>query len=199
MASTAERVKETKKERKALLDKKSAVERNVSERHATIVAAANKFRDGALDSLRSVTEDIQSKTGPILNQQEKNLEELLEIQRQLESTMNDGEANDVITIAKKLRSERGSEGTVSKITSLKINDICRPALRFNVTADVMEQKVRDFMGTVSKVEMEVAAPEVTVVERFRCGEDTDIEVFTLCHVDEDPPCVWVSYDRYGFS
>ena len=74
-----------------------------------------------------------------------------------------------------------------------------PVLRFNVTADVILQKADDFIGTVTKVEMEVAAPEVTVVERFRCGEDTDIEVFTLCHVDEDPPCVWVSYDRYGFS
>ena len=45
--------------------------------------------------------------------------------------------------------------------------------------------------------MEVAEPEVSVMERFRCGEDTDIEVFSLCHVDEDPPVVWVSYERCG--
>ena len=199
VASTLERVIETERERKALLEKKAAVERNIRERHATIVAAANKFRDEALNSLRSVTEEIESNIAGILNQQEKNLEELLEIQRELESTMNDGEANDVITITRKLRSGRGSEGTVRKMTSLKINDICRPVLRFNVTADVMVQKVRDFMGTVSKVEMEVAAPEVTVVERFRCGEDTDIEVFTLCHVDQDSPCVFVSYDRCGLT
>ena len=137
VASTLERVIETERERKALLEKKAAVERNIRERHATIVAAANKFRDEALDSLRSVSEDIESNIAGILNEQEKNLEELLEIQKQLESAINDGDANDVITITKKLRSGRGSEGTVSKMTSLKINDICRPVLRFNITADAV--------------------------------------------------------------
>ena len=192
-----EQIKATKEEQKAVSDKTAAVERNISERHATIVAAADKFRDEALDSLRSVSKDIDREIANRLKEQEGNLEKLKNISRQLEQTLRNGTANDILTIEKEIRSEPYSKEAVSQMISHTHNVICRPALHFNVTTDVMVQKARDFLGTVSKVQMEVAEPEVRVVERFRCGEDTDIEVFSLCHVDKDPPVVWVSYERCG--
>ena len=194
-----EQIKATKKEQKAVSDKTAAVERNIRERHATIVAAADKFRDEALDSLRSVSTDIDREIANRLKEQEGNLEKLKKISRQLEQTLRDGTANDILTIEKEIRSEPYSKETVSQMISHTHSVICRPALRFSVTADVMMQKARDFLGTVSKVQMEFAEPEVRVVDRFRCGEDTDIEVFSLCHVDEDPPVVWVSYERCGLK
>ena len=192
-----EQIKATKEEQKAVSDKAAAVERNIRERHATIVAAADKFRDEALDSLRSVSTDINREIANRLKEQEGNLEKLKKISRQLEQTLRNGTDNDILTIEKEIRSEPYSKEAVSQMISHTHNVICRPALRFNVTADVMVQKARDFLGTVSKVQMEVAEPEVRVVDRFRCGEDTDIEVFSLCHVDTDPPSVWISYERCG--
>ena len=192
-----EKIKATKEEQKAVSDKTAAVERNIRERHATIVAAADKFRDEALDSLRSVSIDIDREIANRLKEQEGNLEKLKKISRQLEQTLHNGTANNILTIEKKSRSGPYSKEAVSQMISHAHTVICRPVLRFNVTADVMVQKARDFLGTVSKVQMEVAEPEVRVVERFRCGEDTDIEVFSLCHVDEDPPAVFVSYERCG--
>ena len=192
-----EQIKATKEEQKAVSDKTAAVERNIRERHATIVAAADKFRDEALDSLRSVSTDIDREIANRLKEQEGNLEKLKKISRQLEQTLRDRTANDILTIDKEIRSEPYSKEAVSQMISDIHNVICRPALRFNITADVMVQKARDFLGTVFKVQMEFAETEVRVVERFRCGKDTDIEVFSLCHVDKDPPVVFVSYERCG--
>ena len=192
-----EQIKATKEEQKAVSDKTATVERNIRERHATIVAAADKFRDEALDSLRSVSTDIDREIANRLKEQEENLEKLKKITRQLEQMLRDGTDNDILTVDKEIRSEPYSKEAVSQMISDTHNVICRPALRFSVTADVMVQKARDFLGTVSKVQMKFAESEVRVVERFRCGKDTGIEVFSLCHVDEDPPVVWVSYERCG--
>ncbi|XP_070205924.1 tripartite motif-containing protein 3-like [Littorina saxatilis] len=187
------RVKTTRVEQQAVLDKKAAVEKNIRDRHAVMVAAADKFRDEALDSLRSVSTDIDSDIAQILEQQEGDMEKLLDIQRQVERACNSGRASDVITAVREMK--RGSKQAVKKLTSQGLKTVCRPVLHFKITGDVMLQKTRDFMGTVTKMEMEVAAPEVRVVKRFPCGQEAGIEVFSLCHVDKDPPGVWVSYER----
>ncbi|KAK7088314.1 uncharacterized protein [Littorina saxatilis] len=182
-----ERLKTTRAEQQAVLDKKAAVEKNIRDRHAVMVAAADKFRDEALDSLHSVSTDIEGDIDQVLKQQEGNLETLLDIQRQVERACNSGRASDVITAVQKMKTGCGSKG---------LKTVSRPVLHFKVSGDVMLQKTRDFMGTVTKMEMEVAAPEVRVVKRFPCGQEADIEVFSLCHSNSDPPGVWVSYERY---
>ena len=118
-------------------DKTAAVERNIRERHATIVAAADKFRDEALDSLRSVSTDIDREIANRLKEQEGHLEKLKKISRQLEQTLRDGTDNDILTIDKEIRSEPYSKEAVSQMISDIHNVICRSVLRFNVTADVM--------------------------------------------------------------
>ena len=194
-----EQIKAAKEEQKAVLDKTAAVERNIRKLHATIVADADKFREETLDSLRSVSTDIDREIANRLKEQEGNLEKLKKISRHLKQTLRDGTDNDILTIDKEIKSKPYSKEAVSQMISDTHNVICRPALRFNVTTDVMVQKALDFLDTVFKVQMEFAEPEVRVVDRFRCGKDTDIEVFSLCHVDEDPPVVWVSYERCGLK
>ncbi|KAK7088306.1 hypothetical protein V1264_022239 [Littorina saxatilis] len=189
------KLKTTRAEHQVVLDKKAAVEKNIRDRYAVMVAAADKFRDEALDSLHSVSTEIQNGVTQILKQQEDDLEKCLDIQRQVERACNSGRASDVITAVHEMKTGRCSEQAVEKLTSQGLKTVCRPVLHFKVTGDVILQKTRDFMGTVTKMEMEVAAPEVRVVKRFPCGQEADIEVFSLCHVDYDPPGLWVSYER----
>ncbi|KAK7088299.1 tripartite motif-containing protein 3-like [Littorina saxatilis] len=189
------RVETTRAEQQAVLVKKTAVEKNIRDRHAVMVAAADKFRDEALDSLQSVSTHIDSDIGWKLKLQECDLEELLDIQRQVERACTSGKARDVISVVQEMRTGRGSEQAVKKLTSQKLRTICRPVLRFKVTSDVILQKARGFMGTVTKMEMEVEASEVRMLKRFPCGQESDIEVFCLGHVDSDPPGVRVSYER----
>ncbi|KAK7088303.1 tripartite motif-containing protein 59-like [Littorina saxatilis] len=190
-----ESLKTTRAEQQALLDKKAAVEKNIRDRHAVMVAAADKFRDEALGSLCSVSTDIEGDIDQILKQQENNLKELLRIKRQVERAYDLRRASDVITAVHEMKTGRCSEQAVDKLTSQGLKTVCRPVLHFKVTGDVILQKTRDFMGTVTKMEMEVAAPEVRVVKRFPCGKEADVEVFSLCHVDRSPPVVWVSCER----
>ncbi|KAK7088308.1 tripartite motif-containing protein 3-like [Littorina saxatilis] len=190
-----ERLKTTRAERQAVLDKKAAVKKNIRDRHAVMVAAADKFRDEALDSLRSVSTDIDSDIAQILEQQEGDMEKLLDIQRQVERACTSGKARDVISVVQEMRTGRGSEQAVKKLTSQGLKTVYRPVLCFKITGDVMLQTTRDFMGTVTKMEMEVEASEVRMLKRFPCGQESDIEVFSLSHDDDDPPVVWVSYER----
>ena len=183
IAEMEQQIKASKEDQKALLDKKAAVERNIHERHATIVAAADKFRDEALDSLRSVSTDIERVITNRVKERGEHLEKLQKINRQLEQTIHNGRDHDIIAIAKESKSGCCSREAVSRMISQKETIVCRPVLRFNVTADVMVQKARDCMGRVSKMEIEVAALEVTVVERFRWGLETDIKVVVFF------PCV----------
>ena len=192
-----EQIKATKEEQKAVSDKTAAVERNIRERHATIVAAADKFRDEALDSLRSVSTDIDREIANRLKEQEGNLEKLKKISRQLEQTLRDGTANDILTIDKEIRSEPYSKEAVSQMISDTHNVICRPALRFSVTADVMVQKAGDFLGTVFKVQMEVAEPEVRVVERFRCGRTRTLRSSPCAMLMKIRPFCWCRMNGVG--
>ncbi|XP_070205187.1 uncharacterized protein [Littorina saxatilis] len=189
----------SKGEQQAVLDKKEALEKNIRNRHAIMVAAVNKFRDEALDSLRSVSTDIESDVAKVLNQQEDNLKQLLNIQQRLEQTISRGAASDVIVVMKQMRRGRGSEQDVKQLTSVDRNTISRPCLDFKVTSDVMLQKARDFLGTVSRTEMEDTPTKVKVEKRFQCGSEADVEVFSLCHDDSDTPRVVVSYERRGLN
>ncbi|XP_070206232.1 tripartite motif-containing protein 2-like, partial [Littorina saxatilis] len=190
-----ESLKTTRAEQQALLDKKAAVEKNIRDRHAVMVAAADKFRDEALGSLCSVSTDIDIGIDQILKQQEGDLEKCFDIQRQVERACNSGRASDVITVVQEMKTGRGSEQAIKKLTPQGLETVYRPVLSFKVTGNVILQTTRDFVGTVTKMEMEVAAPEVRVVKRFPCGLEADIEVFSLCHDDEDPPVVRVSFER----
>ncbi|XP_070205358.1 uncharacterized protein [Littorina saxatilis] len=195
----ANAVEAMKAEQQAVLDKKAAVEKNIRDRHAVMVAAADKFREEALDSLRSVSTDIESSIAEALQRREDNLKDMLRVQQQLEETISNEAGSDIITIAKEMRKWGASRQSGDKVTSQGTNTVCRPVLHFKVTGDVILQNARDFLGSVSKTEIEAAAPEVRVVTQFQCGQEADVEVFSLCHDDGKPPGVWVSYERFDLK
>ena len=113
----------------------------------------------------------------------------------MEETVNSGAGCQLLTVAKEMKDGRGSQQSVDKLTSLETSDVFYPHLHSTVNVDVITQSVRHFMGSVEKAERTADVNDVTVVERFRCGEEKDIEVYSLCPKSN---CnVMVSYARRG--
>ncbi|KAK7481531.1 hypothetical protein BaRGS_00027180 [Batillaria attramentaria] len=78
------------------------------------------------------------------------------------------------------------------LTTDWVTTITRPVLRFNATPEPTLKIMRDYMGSAAKMEMAVSAPEVTVIEQFRCREDPDTDVYHVCPTTDGK--VWVSYE-----
>ena len=182
-------------ELRALQQKTRALEADIERRHQLVVNTAHTWRQEAIQSLHSLTTDIEGDVSRQLTQRQRQLDTLLDIQRQLQHALRSGTDDDVIAMAKEMKSGRGSPSEVDKMTSQEKDVIVRPVLQFNVTADVMVEKTRDYLGSVRKMEMTETQDDVTVEEKFTCTEDPGLDVFSLCHVDADPPVVIVSYDN----
>ena len=120
---------------------------------------------------------------------------MLDIQRRLQHALQSGTDGEVIAMSKEMTNVRVSQSEIEKITAEEDTVVVRPVLQFKVTADVMVEKTRDYLGSVRKMEMTVTQDDVTVEEKFKCTENPGLDVFSLCHVDEDPPTVNVSYDN----
>ena len=200
VSDMTEVVEAEKRQQKALQDKKAALETAILNRHATLVAMADKFRDELLDSLKTECREMASGVTRALEYRQKNLHKLCQLQRQLQQAINSGDESQLVSVAKEMREGRGSPQTLSKLkllTESERNFVCRPVLSSEVSDDVLMRYVQDFFGTVSKRRMTYADPEVTVVKRFRCGMEPDIEVSFLFPAANDR--IWVSYARRGLT
>ena len=182
-------------ELQALQQKTRALEADIERRHQLVVNTAGRWKQEAIQSLHSLTADIKGDVSRQLTQRQRQLDTLLDIQRQLQNVLRSGTDSDVIAMAKEMKSGRGSPSEVNNMTSQEKDVIVRPVLQFNVTADVMAEKTRDYLGSVRKMEMTVTQDDVTVEEKFTCTEDPGWDVFSLCHKDTDPSTVKVSYDN----
>ncbi|KAK7088390.1 uncharacterized protein [Littorina saxatilis] len=195
----AERVEKTKAEQQAVRNKKATVLKNIEDRYAILVEAAENYKDKAVDSLNSVSTGIESAVAKVLKKQEGNLQALLKIQQQLNKATNNKTGTEIFTVAKELTSGRASAQSVQRMTSQEVSVISRPVLHFKTTGDVMLQKARDYFGTVSKVDMEATPSEMEIARQFQCGYASDLEIFSLCHENQDSPRLWVSYERRRFA
>ena len=182
-------------ELQALQQKTRALEADIERRHQVIVNTAHRWRQETIQSLHSLTADIKGDVSRQLTLRQRQLDTLLDIQQQLQHVLRSGTHGDVIAMAKEMKSGLGSPSEVDKMTSQVKDVIVRPVLQFNVTADVMVEKIRDYLGSVRKMEMTVTQDDITVEEKFTCTEDPGLDVFSLFHVDKDPPAVNVSYDN----
>ena len=182
-------------ELRALQQKTRALEADIERRHQLVVNTARRWRQEAIQSLHSVTADIEGDVSSQLTQRQRQQDTLLDIQRQLQHALRSGTDGDIIAMASEMKSGRGSRSEVDKMTSQEKDVIVRPVLQFDVTADVMVEKTRDYLGSVRKMEMTETQDDVTVEEKFTCTEDPGLDVFSLCHKDTDPPTVNVSYDN----
>ncbi|XP_070204732.1 tripartite motif-containing protein 55-like [Littorina saxatilis] len=191
------RVTADEAERQAVQDKKAAVESAIRRKHATLVAMGNKFRDDSLASLNTVTTQLDTRLTNDLHCQRDNLRQLCQLQQQLQDAVSGGKGCQQLTVAKEMREGRGSPQAVSKLTLSKRSSVGRPVLICKITEDDVMQNVQDFFGSVETAWMEETAPDVKVVEQFRCGEVPDIEVFSLCPFDNGT--VWMSFARRGLN
>nr|KAG5695464.1 hypothetical protein BaRGS_011306 [Batillaria attramentaria] len=170
-------------ELQGIQDKKTELTAVIHKRRDAIVAmvteAANKYRDEALASLNEMTDHMKIKQEKEVEITQQNLEELTKLQQRVQQAVDNGAGCELVTVAREMRCEHGSEGAVQKLTTKQMTTVCRPVLRFSATHVVTLERMRDYMGSAAKMEMAVSAPEVTVIEQFRCREDPDTDV---CHV-----------------
>ncbi|KAK7481535.1 hypothetical protein BaRGS_00027184 [Batillaria attramentaria] len=177
-------LEEATRDRQALQDKKTVVENDIHNRHAMITAAADKYRDEALSNLSTVTAEIEMKQEAEIRKTQQNLEELTKLQQRVRQTVDSGAGCELMTVAREMRCGRGSEEAVQKLTTKQMTTVCRPVLRFNPSPELTFQRMRDYIGSVAKMDMAVSAPEVTVAEQFRNGNDPDTEVYCVCPLDD---------------
>ncbi|KAK7483383.1 hypothetical protein BaRGS_00025323 [Batillaria attramentaria] len=179
-------------EQQAVKDKHAALVANIRNRQATLKAAVDKYTDDALASLHNITTDITDTHKADLHCLQQNLQQLTKLQQRVQQAVDSGAGCELVTVAREMRCGRGSEEAVQKLTTKQMATVCRPVLRFSATLDATLEHTRDYMGSAAKMEMAMSAPEVTVMEQFRCREDPDTDVYHVCPMTEGE--VWVSYE-----
>ncbi|KAK7474363.1 hypothetical protein BaRGS_00034411 [Batillaria attramentaria] len=179
-------------EQQAVKDKHAALVANIRNRQATLKAAVDKYTDDALASLHNITTDITDTHKADLHCLQQNLQQLTKLQQRVQQAVDSGAGCELVTVAREMRCGRGSEEAVQKLTTKQTTTVCRPVLRFSATLDATLEHTRDYMGSAAKMEMAVSAPEVTVMEQFRCREDPDTDVYHVCPMTDGN--VWVSYE-----
>nr|KAG5690074.1 hypothetical protein BaRGS_016382 [Batillaria attramentaria] len=167
-------------EQQAVKDKHAALVANIRNRQATLKAAVDKYTDDALASLHNITTDITDTHKADLDSLQQNLQQLTKLQQRVQQAVDSGAGCELMTVAREMRCGRGSEEAVQKLATKQTTTVCRPALRFSATHDVTLERMRDYIGNAAKMEMAVSAPEVTVMEQFRCREDPDTDVYHVC-------------------
>ena len=174
-------VEAEKREQQALRDKKAAVEKVIRNRHATLVAMADKFRDELMDSLDTECREMADGVAKALDHRQKNLSKLSQLQQQLEQAMH-SEASDsmqLLSAVQEMKEGRGSPEAVSRLILPKRTFVCRPVVRSELSDQVLMQNVQDFFGTVSKLRMECSDPEVTVTRSSDAGRSQTLK-FSFC-------------------
>ncbi|KAK7474362.1 hypothetical protein BaRGS_00034410 [Batillaria attramentaria] len=179
-------------EQQAVKDKHAALVANIRNRQATLKAAVDKYTDDALASLHNITTDITDTHKADLHCLQQNLQQLTKLQQRVQQAVDNGAGCELVTVAREMRCGRGSEEAVQKLTTKQMTTVCRPVLRFSATLDATLERMRDYMGSAAKMEMAVSAPEVTVMEQFRCRKDPDTDVYHVCPMTNG--MVWVSYE-----
>ena len=182
------------KDQQSLKDTRAGLEREIHVRHATVVAAAKTSRDEALVSLHSLGKEEEDRLSAETQGRHRDLDQLLQLQERVDGALSSQQHSEVLTVAREMRYGRGSCDAVSKLTSIKSRPVPPLFLSFCTAGDLLQSHVSSFIGSVSG-EASASPPEVKVVEQFRCGEEADTEVFSLCI--EDSGNVLVSYARRG--
>jgi len=169
------------------------MEKEINQRHTDLQALAGRLKDEAQDSLRATCKAIQTDIVSSLQQREDDLKNLLKIQERLEIALTRGPNSKVMDVARQMESGYGSQTALNKVTSRPDKELDWPVQHNTSTLTDMERAARAFLGPFMASKMLEA--DVTVTKRFKCGGDPETSVFSLCHLDSDPPVLWVSFDQ----
>lgn len=146
-------VTEAKGKIAAMKEKKSSVEKEILHRHATLVTAVNRLRDEALNSLSTVSGDIEGKLSSDLQQIQGNLGHLLKLKDTLDNAVSEGVDYERASVAKDMRSGEGSPDNVLQKASKRISTVSRPVLRYAEADDVgVVKKMGEYLGEVVRLE-----------------------------------------------
>ena len=190
------RTNEARKECQALQDKKATVKTVIRNRHATLVAMADKFRDELLGSLDTATEEMEIDLTKSVSIMQNNLRELRKMYYRVDQALsNEENYAEQVTVAVEMRRGPGSCENIQKLTSPNISTLQRPVLHFSITDDVIMNTTRNFLGEVLTIKMKMASPEVKVIKHLCCGEEKDTEVYSILPMKNN--AVVVSYTRRG--
>nr|KAG5693684.1 hypothetical protein BaRGS_008326 [Batillaria attramentaria] len=188
-------INEVQIRRQDLQDKCLAIETDIRSRHETIVAAADQYHAEALASLEAVTSDIEAGQLSDLDRLQSNLQALTELRDRIQQALDSGAASNLVSASWAMRSGRGSEKALAELMKNQVTTVQHPVLHFTSLSPPFFHSMRDFVGSVSRLEMKVlSVPEGTIVERFRYGQDNNLEVYSLCPLEDGS--VWVAFEPH---
>ena len=210
-----EEVESVKRELERLRDKKAAVETAIRKKHASLVKAADAFRDGALVSLNESSERLERGLIKVLGLQQNQLERVCQLQENVEQAVSSGAKHKLHLLAKEMREGRGSPEELDELVAHEKSDV----LSLKLWSDFPSFHFRQFLYTVFKSETwglhahignsdsvqkgdqvsdgEQVQLKVIVEKQFTCGKDSDTEVFSLCPLDDGN--ILVSYTLRAFN
>ena len=180
-------------EERAVRDKRAAVKRDILSRHKMMVDVADKCREEALFSLDTVTASIESQLQYVVSNLQKNLDELVKLQKRMDICMRSEEGAGMLLTAQGIYKDTfGREKVVQNLMANSITTASRPVLRFSATADSTLTTEQKFLGPVIKMDFAVGKQEVNVKKMFRCLPANGLsEVFSLFPRVDDT--VWIAY------
>ncbi|XP_076437958.1 tripartite motif-containing protein 2-like [Babylonia areolata] len=199
VSTLKERVTSLIQERQSLVKKKAMVGETICNRYSFVVDALHALRDEELRSLTLLYRDLDQLVRSRIEQKKNDVADLSHLQQQVTDALASGTDNDIITVEKEMRTGRGSQQAVDALTKDDNDDrlLHRPVLHFTHNIDTMLRTARDYLGSVCMMEMRQTPVEVSVTKVFQCALERNVDVFSLCHIDRNPPEVVVSFTQQG--
>jgi hypothetical protein len=184
--------------KEAAVEKQALVEQSITDRHATLVAAADKARDEALETLKAESARLDQDYKKEINDYTQNSKFKSACYTQCKLTNVSAKSTaTVVKIAEdlqldlemdesKLRGELEKKFPDDKDVGIVRSVTHRPPE--DDTISTLVKNARSFMGSVVTSDLTVTSqPQVHVVERFTCSEEPNVRVLHLCPIDDDPP------------
>ena len=125
------------------------------------------------------------------------LTSLCRLQKNLDAAMKTKVKVDTVEADRDMRVGYGCQEALDELLSQKRTAVSRPVLRGWCNTGPVLASVRELFGRVEEMELAVSDPEVDVVQKFRCGDAFDTEVFSIC--PKDNGSLSVSYERRGLD
>jgi ribosomal protein S27E len=190
--------------------KQELVEESIRNSHATLVAAADKARDEVLRTLEKLSASVDQEYQDEMDQyrQTDKVSNAFDTHHQL-TDVTAKSVVELVKLAKDLQLDTEMEESIVRgelerrfpddEDAFKMRSVIHRTPQ-DGTISTLVKNAKSFMGSVVTTQVTVKSqPEVRVVEQFTRSENPNVRVFSLCHVDQDPPCVRVSYDHCGLE
>ncbi|KAL8591581.1 hypothetical protein ACOMHN_055548 [Nucella lapillus] len=196
LSDVTETVASLLEDNEVLEEQIAVLETNIMNRHAVIMAAAERKKNEELLCLSILKSQLASNTARDIEEQESHSEELCKLQQQVMKAVTSGTGDDIITVSREMRSGRVIQKAINAAPS---PSLLRPVVQCDISTDGVMQAIEDYLGNASLVTVKEVKCDVRVTRCFQCAQDPDVEVFSMCEIDSSPPGVWVSYEQRGMD